>query len=277
MAGSERGLEDRTVVVTRDEGTDGPLSSELERRGAQVLLWPTVRSTSPEDSEPLETALAALDSYDWIAFTSARAATAVLERHPEAPESVGVAVVGGGTGRTLRAGDWPVDLEPEDASSPGLLREFITRLGEEQLRGIRVLFPASSLAERTLVEGLAEHGARVDEVVAYRTESVSLQDEARRRVRNIMDRGPEWRSESIDAICFASPSAVRTWSEAFDAEQFATIGRRLQVVAIGERTEAALDEAGCQNILVAGDHSFVGLADILTEKFTRVPGRETRR
>ena len=69
----------RAVVVTRDEGTDGPLTRELRGLGLQVLSWPAV-SVSSADPSALEAALRAASSFGWIVFASRHAVAAVLVR-----------------------------------------------------------------------------------------------------------------------------------------------------------------------------------------------------
>ncbi|MEZ4648665.1 MAG: uroporphyrinogen-III synthase [Candidatus Eisenbacteria bacterium] len=271
MAERTESLAGRVVVVTRDEGVDGPLTSELTRRGATVLSWPTVRIVPPTDLAPLDDAVTQIESYDWIALTSARAFDALLGRwqtlrSDALPDRVRVAAVGTGTARVVREAGWPVHLEPEEHSSVALVRA----LRDEGMDGLRVLFPASSLAGRTLVQGLAELGAIVEEVVAYRTESVALAPEAEALVRATMTEdgpGPHAavgpRTGRIDAVCFASPSAVESWLRTFGTEGCSRLGDALIVAAIGATTAAAVKGAGILDPVVAEESTFVGLAEAL--------------
>jgi len=312
----EAGLRGRTVVVTRDEGADGPLTSELEGRGAQVLHWPTVRISPPENTTRLDAALESLGGYDWIVFTSARAVTAVFERLPAPrvlPSSLRIAAVGPGTSLALRDAGWCPEVEPEDHSSIALVRALASR----GVAGGHVLFPASSLAGRALVEGLSEEGASVDDVVAYRTVRLPLCGEARDWAAALLGTGDGASGESasadvshdavarhdavaahdtiarpdsharmgtgesggesgsvpdaprVDAICFASPSAVDSWREALGPTRFAELGRRVLVGAIGSTTAAALRNAGCVDLIVAAESTFPGLVDAVEEAMER--------
>ncbi|MCA9755362.1 MAG: uroporphyrinogen-III synthase [Candidatus Eisenbacteria bacterium] len=271
MTEQKESLEGRVVVVTRDEGVEGPLTSELTRRGATVLSWPTVRIVPPDDLAPLDDAVTQIESYHWVALTSARAFDALTERWRvlrggDLPEAVRIAAVGTGTARAVRAGGWPVHLEPEEHSSVALVRA----LRDVGVEGRRVLFPASSLAGRTLVQGLSELGAIVEEVVAYRTESVDLAPEAEERVRTAMEAPSDGRAP-IDAVCFASPSAVQSWLRTFGTEGCSRLGDALVVAAIGATTAAAVKGAGILNPVVAEESTFVGLAEALEAAFARRP------
>ncbi len=70
-------LAGRRVVTTRGGGADERLAALLRVAGARVVVWPTCEYPAPLDPAPLVTALAGLDRFDWVVFTSARAAEAV--------------------------------------------------------------------------------------------------------------------------------------------------------------------------------------------------------
>ena len=62
----------KPVVVTRAEGSDGPLSRELRGMGLQVLSWPAVK-VGAADPSALSAALAAILPYG-IAIIAVEAA-----------------------------------------------------------------------------------------------------------------------------------------------------------------------------------------------------------
>lgn len=257
------GLAGRTVVVTRDEEPGGPLAHELAARGARVLLWPTVRTAPPEDPAALQTARARVGSYDWVVFTSARAVQALIADAVPKPGGLRVAAVGGGTSRALAASGWRVDLESAGPGAVALARDLVA-FG---VSGRKLLFPGSSLAGDALVAELRTAGADVDVVTAYRTVELPLPPEAVRWIGQAS-------GGDIDAITFASPSAVRAWSQALSAEEIGDLGRRVVVAAIGETTAVALRTAGWTEFVVAEESSFAGLADCLAEALAvpRQPG-----
>ncbi|HJQ72083.1 MAG TPA: uroporphyrinogen-III synthase, partial [Actinomycetota bacterium] len=99
-----RTLAGRTVVVTRPAEQARPLVRELERRGARVLIAPTIR-IAPARSAALTAALKDLSSgtFDWITLTS-RATVDVLRDRLASPRDVRakVAVIGDGTAEAFR-------------------------------------------------------------------------------------------------------------------------------------------------------------------------------
>jgi uroporphyrinogen-III synthase len=234
------------VVVTRAEAADGPLSSQLRSLGVKVLLWPAIEVTAADSSE-LEAALQRIEEFDWIVFTSRQAAPPVLERLPAQPKSLKVAAVGQATATVLRQRGWQVDLVPDDANAGALVGEF-----EKFTKpGLRVLFPASSRALPTIAKGLAQLGAEVTQVEAYRTEAASLDvNECRAWIgRN-----------EIGAVTFASPSAVIELERALGKDDFDKLLTRAAAVAIGPTTARVLSELG-RSPVMAESATLLGLAN----------------
>jgi uroporphyrinogen-III synthase len=236
------------VVVTRPEGSDGPLSRELRSMGLEVLLWPAVSVGAPEPSA-LESALAAVDSFGWIVFASRHAVAAVLERLAEPPARVRIAAVGKATALTLRQRGWPVHRVPEEASAAALIEVFAAQWSAADA-GVRILYPASSRALPTLATGLRQLGAQVTQVEAYRTEAAPL-DLA--ECRAWIARG------SIGAVTFASPSAVSELAEALGAGDFQRLLSGAAAVAIGRTTARELTTRG-HAAVVAESATLHGLA-----------------
>jgi uroporphyrinogen-III synthase len=217
-------------VVTRAEGADGALGNELRALGLTVLLWPAT-STRPPDSAALDAALQRVREFDWIVFASRRAVAAVLERLPRQPQGVRVAAVGQATAQVLRQRGWSVDVVPDDAASGAL----VSALAPLAKAAMRVLYPASSRALPTLSKGLAQLGLEVTQVEAYRTEPAALDAEECRK----------WIERSaVDAVTFASPSAVAELEHALGKADMDRLLGRAVAVAIGPTTARALLERG---------------------------------
>jgi len=236
------------VVVTRAEGSDGPLSRELRSLGLRVLSWPAVQ-VSAADPEALNRALAQLASFAWIVFASRHAVAAVLERLPTKPAGVRVAAIGKATAQVLRQRGWPVDLVPDEANAAALLAAFAAQWSPADV-GTRILYPASSRALPTLAAGLTQLGAVVTQVEAYRTEASGLDL-------------PECRTwiarAAIGAVTFASPSAVSELAQALGEEDFGRLLAAAAAVAIGRTTARELSARG-HHAVVAESATLRGLA-----------------
>jgi uroporphyrinogen-III synthase len=234
----------KPVVVTRAEGLDGPLSSELRNLGLPVLLWPAV-TTAAADTTRLHEELDRVQDFDWIVFASRHAVAAVMEYLPARPGSVSVAAVGQATAQVLTQRGWPVDLVPDEPNAAGLVAAFEARTAAQRdvsarpaTRGqgrLRVLFPASSRSLPTIATGLAQLGAEVVQVEAYRTEPASLDVE---ECRSWIAR------EGVGAVTFASPSAVIELERTLGKEDFDRLLTTAPAVAIGPTTARELAERG---------------------------------
>ena len=235
----------KPVVVTRAEAPDGPLTTELRTLGLSVLLWPAT-ATAPPSSDELERALSRAQEFDWIVFASRRAVAPVLERLPAQPPGVRIAAVGKSTAQVLRQRGWPVDVVPDQAEAGGL----IAALAPYAKPGMRVLYPASSRALPIIAKGLAQLGAQVTQVEAYRTEAAALNvDDCRKWIA----------SNGVGAVTFASPSAVVELQQALGKEDLDRLLANARAVAIGPTTARALTERGYPAV-VAESANLAGLA-----------------
>ena len=238
----------KPVVVTRAEGSDGPLSRELRGLGLRVLSWPAV-SVAPVDRGALDAALAAVQSFGWVVFASRHAVAAVLDRLATLPSGVRIAAVGQATAQVLRQRGWPVHLVPEEASAAALIAAFAARWSEGDA-GIRILYPASSRALPTIAAGLTQLGAQVTQVEAYRTQAATLDIE---QCRAWIARG------GIGAVTFASPSAVSELARSLGESDFQRLLAGTAAVAIGRTTAAELSAHG-HAAVVAESATLHGLA-----------------
>jgi uroporphyrinogen III methyltransferase/synthase len=228
------------VVVTRAEADDGPLSSQLRSFGLSVLLWPAV-TVAQATPGPLGAALAQVDSFDWMVFASRHAVVAVTQILPVAPAGVAIAAVGQATAQVLQRRGWSVELIPPEANATALVEAFAHR--GVDLRGARILFPASSRALPTIAKGLTQLGAEVVQVEAYRTESSQTLDVADCR---------EWIARGgIGAVTFTSPSAVDELAQALGPEDFNRLLTAATAVAIGPTTAQALTQRGHTPVMAA--------------------------
>lgn len=249
------------IAVTRGEGPDGPLTRLLEEMGARVLQWGSIAFAPPEDPVPLSEALAGLDRYDWIYFSSPRAVEAVTSRVSIPPAGVRMAVVGPSTGRVLEEAGWPVHRVAKEGSGEAVVEAF--RLAGDA-GGTRIFFPASAIARDVIPNGLTALGAQVDQVTAYRLVTLPLNSAA---CRNSLDRG------EVQAITFASPSAMEGLREGLGEDLFARLAVEVPAAAMGATTAGALEGAGWKRVEIAEEPTLEGLAAAAVR---RAQGKTTR-
>jgi uroporphyrinogen III methyltransferase / synthase len=246
-----RTLVGRTVLVTRPADQAEPLVRELERRGARVLVAPTIR-LAPARSAALTAALKDLAAgrFEWIVLTSQRT-VAMFRDRMASPHDVRakVAAIGEGTATAFR--DWArrdPDLQPPTFTTEALARAFPRGEG-------RVLCARADIAPEGLEDALSSKGWNPLRVVAYRTHlATSFPREVRRAVM--------W--DEIDAVTFTSASTVRGFANA--------LGRRwgrFRVVCIGPVTSREARKRLGAVHGVARPHTIEGLVDAVERSLRR--------
>jgi len=185
------------VVSTRPrEHADG-FEARVRALGGVPTVAPAIAIGEPRSWAPVDEALRRLDDYAWIAFTSGNAGRALLDRLEAQGIGPGrgrprLAAIGPATAATLVARGWRPNLVASGHRAEAFAHAFPLLAGE------RILFPHGDLARDTLPTLLRRRGARVDEVVAYRT----LPGEGIPAIVGLL------RADAADALLFASPSAV---------------------------------------------------------------------
>lgn len=255
-------LAGKRIVITRAPEQAQELKQALESLGAEVLLLPTVAFVPPEDFRDLDEALNKLSGFDAILFLSKNAVRYVFERCRylgvmcwlDSPKPF-VAAVGGGTAEAAASQGLQVDYIAKNQGGEALVRELGDRIA-----GRNVLLPRSDRGDARLSNALREAGARVTEVIAYRTTAPETMDSAMfARVR---------RAE-VDAIVFASPSAFTNFSDLMNDADLAELSRRVQFAAIGPTTAHAMRDAGIHVEIEAAEPSAAGLAGAIAEYYQR--------
>ncbi len=238
----------RRIVVTRPRDQIGPLAEALERLGATVLAIPLVEIAPIEDARPLDAALARLESYRWVVFTSVNGVAGVRERlgGKSLPATSRVAAVGPATAEAIRT------LGVEAAFVPDRFAAEEIAAGLGPLQGARILVPQADIASPSLAVELRSRGALVDAVPAYRTVAI--------------EPSPDELSElgrSVDAIVVASGSAARSLA----ALPAGALFQGVVIVCIGPKTAQAAREVGLPVGPVAEEATSEGIIDALTSHF----------
>jgi len=235
------------VAITRDEPDTGPLQQALGRHGFATPACPVLTETIPAEQDALVRAAADLQQYAWVICASVRAVEALCGRRPGPwPANLRSAAVGRATAAALVAhGATPPPVVAERAGADALWR---TLAPMDAWGGLPVLVLTTGGGRTSLIEGLAEAGARVDVVEAYRM--TPRPAEAIRR---------DWAAAAPDAVVLASPRAATTLIEAIGAD---IVSGLRAVVAIGGTTARALAERGVPCVM-SPSASFEAAAETL--------------
>ena len=251
----------KRVLVTRAEHQTKELSRLLLERGAMPVEMPVIRISPPGTWRELDKAILNLGSYDWIIFTSVNAVEMFWKRLQakklDARQFGGtkIGAIGPATAGDLEERGLRSDYVPKTYTSQG----FLAGLKKQDVAGRRVLLPRADIAGNELSEGLVKLGAKIHQVTAYRTATVT---NSISQAKQMLLRG------EIDVITFTSASTV--------TGLLAILGRKWQVIkqprlaCIGPNTAAALADKGLKADIVAREHTMPGLVDAIESYFTRL-------
>jgi uroporphyrinogen III methyltransferase/synthase len=201
----DRPLAGRSVVVTRTLEQSAALADRLEELGAEVIAFPVIATAPPRDWGPVDAAIEAVETYDWLVLTSTNGVDAfferVLERDRDARALAGLRIAAVGSATADRIIDHFVmpDLVPADFRAEGLLESFAERgVGP----GDRILLARAEHAREILPEQLREMGVEVDVVPVYRVVNSRPDGEDLDRL-----------AAGVDVITFASGGTARSFVE----------------------------------------------------------------
>lgn len=248
-------MKGRRILVTRPRAQAADLVEGFEALGAEVVTVPLIRITEPSNPNPLREAVAALESFDWIVFTSANAvlrfwtALRAAARDTGHLDAIRVCAIGPATAAEVaREGRRP-DLVPEQHVAEGILAA-LEQEGVE-LSGKRILIPRSELARPMLSDTLRRRGAVVVDPPAYANEP---EPEAADAVRRLLQ------GEGFDLVTFTSGSAVRNFAALIDPSE-----ATWDVACIGPLSAAAAREAGFTVAVEAREFTVRGLIAAVLE------------
>ena len=188
------------------------LYTGLTSPDANYIHTPLIEIVPVDDDTQLRRAIADIDSYDYVLFTSRYAAKyvgALSVMHTR------IVSIGRTTTKALhQIGVEEVD-EVEEDNSYGVVSWF-----SSQPHG-RVLIPRSNLALPIIPEGLRQHGFEVDCVTAY--------------INRMPEHPKKVNLDEIDRIVFTSPSTIDNF-----IRLYGTLPEKKELVTRGPITEQHL-------------------------------------
>ena len=254
----QRPLLGRRIVVTRAAEQAAELVTRLERLGAEAIAAPTIELENVTPPFALDAALGALESFDWVVFTSAYGVAVFFARLYTSGADVRrlgrarLAAIGTATANALAHRGLRVDLVPPTFRGEALAEALGPHVG-----GRRVLLPRADGAREVLARMLIRAGADVTDVPTYRAKPVAGLPN---RVRALLT------VDAIDAITFTSPSTVRGFHALLEGG--ARASRRARIACIGPVTAEAARALGWSVDVEAREYTTEGLTRALIDYFS---------
>ncbi len=226
-------LNGRTVIVTRAAEQQGEGRRLLEAEGARVLDLPALVIGPPDHWGPLDDALADLESFHWLVFSSANGVQAVedrLQRQGRSlarrPPSLKIASVGRKTARLLTELGTEADFIPPEFVADSLIDHFPVSGW-----GLKMLLPRVQSGGRTvLADAFGEAGVRVVEVAAYESRCPSDMPE---------NTAAALAAGDVDAIAFSSGKTAQHTATLLAhrfGERWSELVKGVQLISIGPQT-----------------------------------------
>lgn len=249
----------KRVLVLRPAHQAGPTAKLLRERGADPVLFPTIAIEPPPDPERVRRAVAELDRYRLVAFTSDNGvawlwrALELAHKDARAFGAAMVAAIGPATAAGLRRRGIEPDIVAETFVAEHLASAIVAAMGPiDATAPPRVLLPRALVARETLPESLRAAGMEVDVVAVYRTVTGSA--ERRAELRALLP--------NIDIVMLTSSST---------AEQLVALlgddaGERLSrctLASIGPVTTATAEKLGLRVAVTASVSTAAGVIDAL--------------
>ena len=246
------------VLVTRPAHQAAPTLAALRRRGALGVPFPTIAIEPPPDPARVSQAVAELDRYDLVAFTSDNGVSwfwREIERQGRDARAFGkakVAAIGPATAAGLKGRGIHPEIVAETFVAEHLAEAIVEAMGSA--RG-RVLLPRALVAREILPELLREAGFEVDVVPVYRT--VGAGTERRDELGRLL--------EEIDLVMLTSSSTVEHLV-AILGEQAAAKLAGCKLASIGPITSTSAEKMGLSVWVSAEVSTAGGLIDAMEQR-----------
>ncbi len=253
-----RPLLGKTVLVTRTREQAGVLVKRLSDLGADCIEVPVIEIHPPESLQPLDDAIDAIATYDWVIFTSVNGVSAffdrLFERGGDARRlgSVRTAVIGPATAERLRRYGITSDIVPESFRAESIVDAFRDRA----VSGKRILVPRAREARPVLIDALRHLGAVVDEVPAYQT--LPSSEGRERMLEALTDR-------RIDIVTFTSSSTVRNFVDLLPPSGIQDLLDGVMLASIGPITTETAEALGLRISVTAETFTIDGLCAAIVQ------------
>ena len=249
-----RPLFQQRIVVTRARGqAASQLAGKFQELGAEVLEVPTIKIEPPTRREDVVDALLALNSYDWLVFTSPNGVTTFFEyffRQFHDMRDIGgarIAAVGPATANKLKELHLQVDLMPDEAIGSEVAKAFAEF---ESIENLKICLLRAEVANPELPAALEAMGAIVDDIGCYKT--VPETEDVSGTSAKLLEEGADWAT-------FTSASTVEHFHARFDLPQLLKKFPQLRLASIGPETSKAIAALGLKPAVEAKQHTIDGL------------------
>lgn len=253
-------LHNKRVLITRPQEQAQPFIELLRNCQAEPVVFPTIHIIPPRSWVALDKALASLDDYDVVIFTSVNGVVYFFDRlqrknlGAEILSERTVVAIGPRTAARLEEYGSTVTIVPEKFQAESI----IDALAKEGITGKRFLLPRAEEARQVLPEEIVKRGGTIDVVTAYRTERATGRSEELRELLN---------SNAVDVITFTSSSTVKNFVAILGDYDLEGSASQWVVACIGPITAETAVSLGLHPRIVAEEYTIEGLVKAMIDYF----------
>jgi len=251
----------RILVTRAREQADGMVKL-LTDLGADVINIPTIEFVPPQSFQPLDLALAHMNSYDWLILTSVNGVRALAKRAEKTNVSLGllrslkIVAIGSATANEVGMLGLQAALVPEE-----YVAESVVTALKGKVFGKKVLVVRAKVGRDVIPDSLRAAGAEVVVAEAYET---VLPVNSSGKIKELL--ADEGRRPHV--ITFTSASTVKNFITILGKGNSPKIALQGVIIAsIGPVTTATLIENGMQVDVTANEYSVPGLVAALKKHF----------
>ncbi|MEO8355846.1 MAG: uroporphyrinogen-III synthase [Chloroflexota bacterium] len=245
------------ILITRPRAQADDFAEKLRLAGFEPIYFPVIEIRPIEDNLALDRALAKLNCYEWVVFTSVNAVDVVFDKHAAMLSGDGLevrfAAIGPKTAEALTVRGILPDFVPEEYIAEAILP------GLGDLRGKWILLPRAEIARKELPEAIFHAGGVPHEISVYKTLPTQPDPDGLAALKS-----------GVDVITFTSASTV---------ENFVAVVRQHKLdplhlpnnplfACIGPITQQAAREEGLVHLVVAKEYTTDGLIEVITNRET---------
>ncbi|MDW7651657.1 MAG: uroporphyrinogen-III C-methyltransferase [Bacillota bacterium] len=249
----------KRVVVTRSREQASDLSRRIEEMGGEAWEFPAIEIADPDDFGPMDEAIAKLDTYKWLIFTSVNGVDYFFKRlrlqggDIRDLKGARICAIGPKTKERLEELCLHVEFVPSEYRAEAVLEVLKGKL----LPGDTVLMPRADIARAILPDTLQnEMGAKVDNVVAYQT---VRGDADASLLKELLEEG------MIHYVTFTSSSTVKNFVDILDADNLHELLKGVKLVSIGPITSQSARDLGLTIDIEADEYTIDGLVEALAK------------
>jgi uroporphyrinogen III methyltransferase/synthase len=249
-------LFNKRILVTRPQTQSAELAAQIIERGGHPYLLPAVEIRDPADWEPVDRAIAEIEQYQWLVFTSVHGVEYFLQRlrsvgrDLRALGHIKLAAIGPKTADALRRRGLDPDLVPQRYQSEDLAAAL-----QQAIRpGDRILLARADRGREILRESLAATNEVVQIAVYSQVDAANVDQELIDHLR----RG------EIDFITLTSSNIARSLVKQLDETCLERIRQgHIHLVTLSPVTSEAVRELGLPIAAEAEEATMEGLLHAL--------------